>query len=83
MGYSANATAQTNNRRTIPPPAVFDALQELEFEFMCDWVAKELHKFNDTNTGKRNEYRRKLKEEEKAKKQLDGDGGGERGGGED
>ena len=40
---------------------------------MCYWLSKELNKFNDTNAGKRNEYRRKLKEEEKLKRQQEGD----------
>ena len=39
---------------------------------MSDWVSRELHRFNDTNAGKRNEYRRKLKEEEMLKKEHEG-----------
>lgn len=51
-------------RKTISPEAVLDALAELEFENFLPRVKAELRRFNEVQTGKRNEYRRKLKEKE-------------------
>lgn len=51
-------------RKTISPEAVLDALAELEFENFLPRVKAELLRFNEVQTGKRNEYRRKLKEKE-------------------
>lgn len=51
-------------RKTISPDAVLDALAELEFENFLPRVKAELRRFNEVQTGKRNEYRRKLKEKE-------------------
>ncbi|KAL9098135.1 MAG: hypothetical protein Q9163_006150, partial [Psora crenata] len=72
----ANATTQSANRRTIPPQAVTDALHELELSDFVPRVEAELSRFNEIQTNKRNDYRRKVKE---AKKE-EGGGGGERGG---
>lgn len=43
---------------------MLDALAELEFEDFLPRVQAELRRFNEVQTGKRNEYRRKLKEKE-------------------
>lgn len=51
-------------RKTISPEAVLDALAELEFDNFLPRVQAELRRFNEVQTGKRNEYRRKLKEKE-------------------
>lgn len=59
----ADSLAQSTNRRTIPPQAISDALRDLEFEHFVPRVEAELKKYNEMQTGKRNEYRRKIKEE--------------------
>ncbi len=60
----ANTTAAYSTRKTIAPEAVLDALDEIEFADFVPRVQAELKKFNEVQTGKRNEYRRKLKEKE-------------------
>jgi hypothetical protein len=62
----ANQTTLSTSRKTIPPSAVLDALHELEFENFVPRVEAELKKFNEVQTGKRNEYRRKVKEKDKS-----------------
>ncbi|KAG8533298.1 uncharacterized protein KY384_002081 [Bacidia gigantensis] len=62
LAAQANNTTQTNNRRTIPPQAISEALHDLEFDSFIPRVEAELRRFGEIQTGKRNEYRRKLKE---------------------
>ncbi|KAL5429087.1 hypothetical protein PMIN04_000331 [Paraphaeosphaeria minitans] len=50
------------------PKDVFDALQELEFDFMLQRVEAEVHKFTSIQADKRNTYRKKVREEKKAAK---------------
>lgn len=69
---SANTSTQTNNRKTIPPQAVLDALTELEFSQFLPRVEAELVKFEDVQKKKRTDYRNKLKDEE-IKKKANGD----------
>lgn len=52
----------STNRKTISPENVLEALADLELEAFIPRVEAELRKFNEIQTGKRNEYRRKLKE---------------------
>ena len=60
----ANTSPVMGTRKTISPEAVLDALAELEFDNFLPRVQAELRRFNEVQTGKRNEYRRKLKEKE-------------------
>ena len=59
---SANDRTQTTNRKTISPENVLEALADLELAAFLPRVEAELRRFNEIQTGKRNEYRRKLKE---------------------
>lgn len=52
----------SNNRRTVPPPAIFEALNEIEYEAFIPRVQAELDRFIDIQSSKRNDYRKKLKE---------------------
>lgn len=76
----ANTTAAYSTRKTIAPEAVIDALDEIEFPDFVPRVQAELKRFNEVQTGKRNEYRRKLKEKEADKGDRAGapEGGEER-----
>lgn len=65
MSFRADSLAQSTNRKTIPPPAISDALRDLEFEHFIPRVEAELKKYNEMQTGKRNAYRRKVREEKK------------------
>ncbi|KAL8694359.1 MAG: hypothetical protein Q9218_000996 [Villophora microphyllina] len=62
--YRANELTLSTSRKTISPKAVLDALRECEFADFLPRVEAELARFNEINTGKRNEYRRKIKEKE-------------------
>ncbi|KAM0796236.1 histone-fold-containing protein [Usnea florida] len=59
LAHTANSASLSTGKRSIPPNAVIDALAELEFESFGPRVEAELKKFNEVQTGKRNEYRRK------------------------
>lgn len=58
----ANEANLSTNRKNIAPAAVFEALHDLEFEGFVPRVEAELKRFNEIQTGKRNDYRRKVKE---------------------
>lgn len=76
MGETRASESTTNaNKRTIPPAAVLEALVDLEFEGFVPRVEAELNKYNELQTGKRNEYRRKLKEEKSGGEKGKGDTG--------
>ncbi|KAL8941450.1 MAG: hypothetical protein Q9216_002223 [Gyalolechia sp. 2 TL-2023] len=60
----ANEITLSTNRKTISPNAVLEALAECEFSDFLPRVEAELKRFNEIATGKRNEYRRKVKEKE-------------------
>lgn len=60
----ANEITLSTNRKTISPNAVLEALAECEFADFLPRVEAELKRFNEIATGKRNEYRRKVKEKE-------------------
>ncbi|KAL8763389.1 MAG: hypothetical protein Q9184_000777 [Pyrenodesmia sp. 2 TL-2023] len=60
----ANEITLSTNRKTISPTAVLEALAECEFAEFLPRVEAELKRFNEIATGKRNEYRRKVKEKE-------------------
>ncbi|KAL8966813.1 MAG: hypothetical protein Q9183_003199 [Haloplaca sp. 2 TL-2023] len=60
----ANELTLSTSRKTISPKAVLDALRECEYADFLPRVEAELARFNEIATGKRNEYRRKIKEKE-------------------
>ncbi|KAL1607845.1 hypothetical protein SLS60_002783 [Paraconiothyrium brasiliense] len=60
--------AARSGKKTVMPKDVFDALQELEFDFMLQRVEAEVHKFTSIQADKRNTYRKKVREEKKAAK---------------
>ncbi len=54
------------------PQDVFAAMKELEFEFMLPRLEAEVHKFTSIQADKRNTYRKKIREEKRAKSDPDG-----------
>lgn len=62
LASQAHESVQTNNRKTIPPQAISEALHDCEFDGFIARVEAELRRFNEVQTGKRNDYRRKVKE---------------------
>ena len=88
----ASQSPANGNKRTIPPTAVIEALIDLEFENFVPRVEAELQKHIELQTGKRNEYRARIKEQQKpgdmkggergdvmGSSSIDGDGDGEEG----
>ncbi|KAL8827590.1 MAG: hypothetical protein Q9191_003089 [Dirinaria sp. TL-2023a] len=72
LSNAANDRALLANRKTISPANVLEALGDVELEIFLPRVEAELRKFNEIQTGKRNEYRRKLKEGKEGKEGADG-----------
>lgn len=64
--YSAAEHAARNGKKTVMPKDVFDAMHELEFEFMLPRLEAEVNKFTSIQADKRNTYRKKVREEKKA-----------------
>ncbi|KAF2089017.1 histone-fold-containing protein [Saccharata proteae CBS 121410] len=62
----ASDIASRQNKKTIQPRDVFEALKELEFEAFIPRVEGELQRYNTIQCDKRNSYRRRLKEEKLA-----------------
>ena len=62
---TAAATSHTSAdwRKTISPNDLFAGLRDTEYEFMIEKLELELAKYNEVQTGKRSEYRQKLKED--------------------
>jgi DNA polymerase epsilon subunit 3 len=54
------------------PADVFAAMRELEFEFMLPRLEAEVTKFTSIQADKRNTYRKKIREEKRAKNDPDG-----------
>ncbi|GAP82981.1 putative DNA polymerase epsilon subunit d [Rosellinia necatrix] len=73
LASAANEHTQNNNKKTIMPADVFAALEDIEFPFFRERLEAEFKKFNDTQTTKRNTYRRKVAAQKKAGK-PDADG---------
>jgi len=71
---SAAEHAARSGKKTVMPKDVFDALQELEFDFMLQRVEAEVHKFTSIQADKRNTYRKKVREEKKAAKDKPANG---------
>ncbi|KAJ8105938.1 hypothetical protein ONZ43_g7232 [Nemania bipapillata] len=68
LANAANEHTLGNNKKTIMPGDVFAALDDIEFPFFRDRLEAEFKKFNDTQTTKRNTYRRKVAAQKKAGK---------------
>ncbi|OTB05518.1 hypothetical protein M426DRAFT_319790 [Hypoxylon sp. CI-4A] len=68
LANAANEKTLNSNKKTIMPADVFDALEDIEFDFMRDRVMAEFKKFNEVQTTKRNTYRRKVAAAKKAEK---------------
>ncbi|KAI2624792.1 histone-fold-containing protein [Xylaria nigripes] len=68
LANAANEHTQNNNKKTIMPSDVFEALGDIEFPFFRERLEAEFKKFNDTQTSKRNTYRRKVAAQKKADK---------------
>ena len=64
LSNAANEHTMKDNRRTVSPQNVLQALRDLEFEAFLPRVEAELAKFNEIQTVKRNDYRKKNKEKE-------------------
>ncbi|KAI1330811.1 histone-fold-containing protein [Xylariaceae sp. FL0255] len=65
---SANEHTMNNHKKTIMPGDVFAALEDIEFPFLRERLEAEFKKFNETQTTKRNTYRRKVAAQKKADK---------------
>lgn len=61
-------TTHHANRKTIMPADVFAALDDIEYPFFRERLEAEFKKFNETQTTKRNTYRRKVAAQKKADK---------------
>lgn len=68
---SANESALRASKKTIQPKDVLAALDELEFAGFIPRCEGELAKFQAVQCDKRNNYRRKVREEAKAKQAAD------------
>lgn len=68
LANAANEHTLNSNKKTIMPADVFAALEDIEFPFFRERLEAEFKKFNDTQTTKRNTYRRKVAAQKKAGK---------------
>ncbi|KAK7702942.1 hypothetical protein SLS57_011136 [Botryosphaeria dothidea] len=62
----ASDIAARQNKKTIQPKDVLDALKELEFDMFIDRTSNELNKYQEIQCTKRNTYRRRVKDEKRA-----------------
>ena len=60
---SANDNTRLSSHKTITPKDVMDALREIEFDAFLPRLEKELSRYSEVQTDKRNSYRRKAREE--------------------
>ncbi|KAH8731019.1 histone-fold-containing protein [Phaeosphaeriaceae sp. PMI808] len=67
--------AARSGKKTVMPKDVFDAMIELEFDFMLPRLEAEVTKFTSIQADKRNTYRKKVREEKKAVKEKVGPDG--------
>ncbi|KAI0110137.1 histone-fold-containing protein [Daldinia grandis] len=68
LANAANEHTQSSNKKTIMPADVFAALGDIEFPIFRERLEAEFKKFNETQTTKRNTYRRKVAAAKKAEK---------------
>ncbi|KAI9722278.1 MAG: hypothetical protein M1812_001750 [Candelaria pacifica] len=66
LASHAQEYTERANKKTIMPKDVLDAISELEFENFLPRLEAELAKYNEVQTGKRNSYRKKVREEKAA-----------------
>lgn len=71
LASASNEFTLSANKKTIMPADVFAALDEIEYGFMRERLEAEFAKFNDIQTSKRSNYRKKVAA---AKKGVPGDG---------
>ncbi|KAF2631900.1 histone-fold-containing protein [Macroventuria anomochaeta] len=75
VNYLTSAAAEEalrSGRKSVMPSDVFAAMRELEFEFMLPRLEAEVNKFTSIQADKRNTYRKKIREEKRAKNDPDG-----------
>nr|GFD57668.1 hypothetical protein [Tanacetum cinerariifolium] len=72
LPISAAEEALRSGRKSVMPSDVFGAMRELEFDFMLPRLEAEVNKFTSIQADKRNTYRKKIREEKKAKSDPDG-----------
>ncbi|KAI0882807.1 histone-fold-containing protein [Annulohypoxylon maeteangense] len=73
LANAANEKTLSSNKKTIMPADVFDALDDIEFEFMRERLEAEFKKFNEVQTTKRSTYRRKVAAAKRAEKAAGAD----------
>ncbi|KAF1835471.1 histone-fold-containing protein [Decorospora gaudefroyi] len=69
VNYITNTAAEhalKSGKKTVMPKDVFEAMHELEFDFMLERLEAEVAKFTSIQADKRNTYRKKVREEKKA-----------------
>ena len=74
LADAANEHTLNDNRKTISPQNVLQALKDIEFESFLPRVEAELAKFNEIQTGKRNDYRKKMKDKEASRSEPQASG---------
>ncbi|KAF1924468.1 histone-fold-containing protein [Didymella exigua CBS 183.55] len=75
VNYLTSAAAEEalrSGRKSVMPNDVFAAMRELEFEFMLPRLEAEVSKFTSIQADKRNTYRKKIRDEKRAKNDPDG-----------
>ncbi|KAI0893829.1 histone-fold-containing protein, partial [Annulohypoxylon nitens] len=68
LANAANEKTLGSNKKTIMPADVFEALNDIEFDFMRERLEAEFKKFNEVQTTKRSTYRRKVAAAKRAEK---------------
>ncbi|KAK1757466.1 histone-fold-containing protein [Echria macrotheca] len=66
LANSANEFTMGANKKTIMPADVFRALDDIEYGFMRERVEAEFAKFNEIQTSKRSDYRKRVAAMKKA-----------------
>ncbi|KAK4201842.1 putative DNA polymerase epsilon subunit D [Triangularia verruculosa] len=66
LANAANENTLASNKKTIMPPDVFKALDDIEYGFMKERLELEFAKFNSIQTSKRSTYRKKVAAAKKA-----------------
>ncbi|KAH6615159.1 histone-fold-containing protein [Boeremia exigua] len=75
VNYLTSAAAEEalrSGRKSVMPQDVFAAMKDLEFEFMLPRLEAEVNKFTSIQADKRNTYRKKIREEKRARNDPDG-----------
>lgn len=72
LANAANEITLMSGKKTIMPPDVFRALDDVEYGFMRERLEAEFAKFNETQSTKRSAYRRKVSAAKKAQQAANG-----------